>query len=85
MPDTYFKDEDRYFRANMGKIAIPTLIMWGRDDELIPVATAEIFKTAVPGAQAIIYDGAGHILMEDAAEPSARDLRAFLRGSPPPS
>jgi pimeloyl-ACP methyl ester carboxylesterase len=85
MPDSYFQDEDRFFRANMGKIAIPTLVIWGRDDELVPVATAEIFKAAIPGAQAIIYDGAGHIPMEEVAERSAADVRAFLRGTPPPS
>lgn len=83
MPVEYFRSEDRYFRANMGKIAVPTLILWGRDDKLIPVSAAKIFKNAIPGAEAIIYDNKGHLLMEDAAGRSAADVRAFMRRSTP--
>ena len=68
----------------MPKIAIPTLILWGRQDKLLPVSAADIFKSAIPGAQAIIYDDGGHILQEDLAERSAADARTFLRGPPAP-
>jgi pimeloyl-ACP methyl ester carboxylesterase len=85
MPDSYFYGEDKFFRANMGKIAVPTLILWGRDDELIPAATADIFKGGIPGAQAIIYDQTGHIPMEEVADRSAADVRAFMRSGAPPS
>ncbi len=83
MPIEYFQGEDRFFRANMGKIAVPTLILWGREDKLIPVAAADIFKAAIPGAQAVVFDNAGHILMEDAAEPSAAAVRSFMHGPAP--
>jgi pimeloyl-ACP methyl ester carboxylesterase len=85
MPDSYFFGEDKFFRANMGKIAVPTLILWGRDDELIPVSTADIFKNGIPGAQVIIYDQTGHIPMEEVADRSAADVRTFMRGGAPPS
>jgi len=77
----YFQGEDKFFRANMPKIAIPTLILWGRQDNLLPVEAADIFKSAIPGAQAIIYDDGGHILQEDLAERSAADVRMFLKAS----
>jgi pimeloyl-ACP methyl ester carboxylesterase len=80
----YFQGEDKYFRANLPKIAIPTLILWGLKDQLLPVSAADIFKSAIPGAQAIIYDDGGHILQEDLAERSAADARTFLRGPPAP-
>ena len=83
MPIEYFQGEDRFFRANMGKIAVPTLILWGREDKLIAVAVADIFKAAIPGAQAIVFDHAGHILMEDAAELSAAAVRSFMHGAAP--
>jgi pimeloyl-ACP methyl ester carboxylesterase len=79
----YFQAEDKYFRANLPNLKIPALILWGRQDKLIPVSAVDLFKAAIPGAQAIIYDDGGHILQEDVAERSAADVRAFLKGSAP--
>lgn len=76
----YWQAEDRYFRANLPKLTMPALILWGRQDKLLPVSGAEIFRQAIPGAQAIIYDDGGHIVQEDVAERSAADVRAFLQG-----
>jgi pimeloyl-ACP methyl ester carboxylesterase len=75
----YFQSESQFFRNNAGKITVPTLILWGRRDRLLPVSAAEILKAAIPGGRVIVYERAGHILMEDAAESSARDVGTFLR------
>ena len=79
MPIEYWQGEDKFFRENLPKLQIPALILWGRQDKLLPVEAAELFKQAIPGAQAIIYDEGGHILQEDLAERSAADVRAFLK------
>jgi pimeloyl-ACP methyl ester carboxylesterase len=81
MPLEYWTAEDRFFRENLPKLSVPTLILWGRQDKLIPFEAAEIFKAAIPGAQAIIYDDGGHILQEDLPERSAADVRAFLKSA----
>lgn len=81
MPIAYFQAEDKFFRENFPKLTIPTLVMWGRQDKLVPVEAAELFKQAIPGAQVVIYDDGGHILQEDLAERSAADVRAFLKAS----
>lgn len=77
----YWQAEDRNFRANLPKLAMPALILWGRQDKLLPVSGAEIFRQSIPGAQAIIYDDGGHIVQEDVAERSAADVRAFLQSA----
>ncbi|MFQ5352386.1 MAG: alpha/beta fold hydrolase [Candidatus Krumholzibacteriia bacterium] len=41
---------------------VPTLIMWGDDDPVIPVAHAHIAKAAIPGSRLEIFAGAGHFL-----------------------
>jgi pimeloyl-ACP methyl ester carboxylesterase len=71
--------------AALGKIAIPTLVMWGKEDQLIPVSAADWFTHAIPGAQEVIYPGIGHIPMEEAAGQSANDVDAFLKGIATPS
>jgi pimeloyl-ACP methyl ester carboxylesterase len=71
--------------AVLGKVAIPTLVMWGKEDQLIPVSAADWFTHAIPGAKEIIYPGIGHIPMEEAAAQSANDVDAFLKGIALPS
>jgi pimeloyl-ACP methyl ester carboxylesterase len=75
----YWRGEDRLMRANLSQIKVPVLVLWGRQDKLIPVAAAEILKNATPGAQLIVYDEGGHILQEDLPERSASDARSFLK------
>lgn len=59
-------------------IKVPTLVMWGREDNLIPVAHAERFATAIDGAQLIVYDNIGHLPQEENAPQSIVDVRAFM-------
>ena len=65
-------------------IVIPTLILWGAQDKLIPVASAHWFKAALPHSTLIIYPGIGHLPMEEAADRSADDLKSWLATLPPP-
>lgn len=61
---------------------IPTLVMWGAEDKLIPVSSAAWFKAQVPEAQVTIYPGVGHIPMEEIPERSAADLKLWLAKLP---
>ena len=58
----------------------PTLIMWGGADDWIPLDVMERFREDLPHADAVIYDGAGHIPMEEIPEQTAEDIDRFLRG-----
>ncbi len=69
---------DFYVRDHIDAIKAPTLILWGDQDHLIPVEAAQKFHAAIPGSKLIIYPGTGHIPMEEAADKSAADVRAFL-------
>jgi pimeloyl-ACP methyl ester carboxylesterase len=62
----------------LAKIATPTLLMWGREDKLVPVEAATVFDNAIPNSRSVIYDGVGHIPMEEAPYRSVGDLSAFL-------
>lgn len=62
----------------LSAIEVPTLIMWGRDDNLVPVSAAQKFADAIAGSTQVIYDGVGHLPQEEAAEQSIADVRAFM-------
>ncbi|MBY0422079.1 MAG: alpha/beta hydrolase, partial [Parvularculaceae bacterium] len=70
--------------ARIGDIKAPTLIIWGREDRLIPVSAATTFKERLPQAETMIFDGVGHIPMEEAPEATAAAIRTFLVHETPP-
>ncbi|MEE4350962.1 MAG: alpha/beta hydrolase [Pacificimonas sp.] len=63
----------------MATLTMPTLIQWGTEDTLIPVAVGEAFDERLPNSELIIYENVGHIPQEEMAERSAADVRAFLQ------
>ncbi|MEM7584829.1 MAG: alpha/beta hydrolase [Acidobacteriota bacterium] len=56
----------------------PTLVMWGAEDRLVPVADAERFHQDLPSSELLIYPEVGHLPMEEIPARSARDAAAFL-------
>jgi pimeloyl-ACP methyl ester carboxylesterase len=65
-------------KEHIGDIKAPTLILWGEQDQLIPVESAHAFHKDIPGSKLIIYPATGHIPMEEVPDQSAADVRAFL-------
>jgi len=63
---------------DLSEITAPTLLMWGKADPLISMATARQFEAAIPNTTTAYYENVGHIPMEEIPDRSANDLRAFL-------
>lgn len=74
---------DDYVRNHIGSIKAPTLILWGAEDRLIPVAAAHAWARAIPGSRLIVYPDTGHLPMEEEPADTAAAVRAFL-GTPAP-
>lgn len=64
--------------AQMAQLSMPVLILWGAEDKLIPLASAQWFARHISNADLIVYPGIGHLPMEEAADRSAADAAAFL-------
>ncbi len=39
---------------------VPTLIVWGREDAMVPLSAGEAYQKAIPGSTLTVIDGAGH-------------------------
>jgi pimeloyl-ACP methyl ester carboxylesterase len=59
-------------------IAIPTLVVTGRDDILIPAANSEIIAREIPGAELKIFDRAGHGFFISEREQLIPVMQTFL-------
>ncbi|MAU61119.1 alpha/beta hydrolase [Parvibaculum sp.] len=76
----YAARNEEAFAARLGDIEVPTLVMWGDKDGLIPVSAAYEFKKRIPQAELVIFENVGHVPMEEVPEESAASVRAFLAG-----
>ena len=57
--------------AQLKALKIPTLVVWGREDKLLPLESGRHVAAQIPGAHMAIIDNCGHI-------PSVEQPRAFL-------
>lgn len=64
--------------ADVARVQVPTLVMWGEDDALIPYEAAGWYMQNLPRATLANYRGIGHLPQEEAAERSVTDLRKWL-------
>ncbi|HEU0248570.1 MAG TPA: alpha/beta hydrolase [Gaiellaceae bacterium] len=63
----------QYFRAHQP----PTLVTWGKGDEIFGPAGAEAYKRDLPNAEVYLLD-TGHFALEDDVELIADKMRRFL-------
>jgi pimeloyl-ACP methyl ester carboxylesterase len=63
-------------------LQVPTLVIWGRHDEWIPLAAGEALRDAIPGADWSIIDDAGHLPMEEQPAAFNTTLLAWLESTP---
>jgi pimeloyl-ACP methyl ester carboxylesterase len=59
-------------------VKAPTLIVWGKYDELANPAGADRLEKAIPGARKVIIDNCGHMPQLERADEFNRLVRAFL-------
>ncbi len=65
-------------QPDLTKVEVPTLLMWGKEDAVIPFAFASAFESAIPDVTTAYYDHVGHIPQEEIPVQSAQDISAFL-------
>jgi pimeloyl-ACP methyl ester carboxylesterase len=77
--ESILRGED-YLDDKVKAIKAPTLVLWGREDGLTPLAMGKAFAEDIRGAQMVVIEQCGHVpQMEKAAEFNAALLK-FLAG-----
>ena len=59
-------------------LKMPTLILWGAQDHLVPPANAHHFQQDIAGSQLVIFPNLGHVPQEEDAQASVGPVRTFL-------
>jgi pimeloyl-ACP methyl ester carboxylesterase len=64
--------------ARIRQLRVPTLILWGARDRVIPLEAARRFAVDIPGARLVVYDDLGHVPMEEDPARTVVDVQRFL-------
>jgi pimeloyl-ACP methyl ester carboxylesterase len=62
---------------------LPTMIVWGERDPIIPVAHAHAAHEAIPGSVLHVFDGVGHFPQHDDPERFSRVVLEFVDSTAP--
>ncbi len=65
------------------QIKVPTLVLWGDQDKVINVSSAEVFKRLIPQAQVVIFNGIGHAPQLEHTKETAQAYETFLTSVKP--
>lgn len=68
--------------AGLAPLRLPTLVLWGEVDPLLPLDHGRRFAAAIAGSQLIVYPGVGHLPQREIPQRSAADVAAFVARLP---
>jgi pimeloyl-ACP methyl ester carboxylesterase len=62
-----------------GRVRLPALIIWGREDRWLPLVFGRMLHRQMPGSRLEVLDGVGHMPQWEDPENVARLIRGFVR------
>jgi pimeloyl-ACP methyl ester carboxylesterase len=64
--------------STIKNVKIPTLILWGAKDRLIPLENGQRFATDIAGSRLVVFDSLGHVPHEEDAKATVEVVKTFL-------
>lgn len=64
--------------AAIKNLKVPTLILWGAKDRLIPMDSAQRFAADIQSSKLVVFDALGHVPHEEDAAKTVDVFKAFL-------
>jgi pimeloyl-ACP methyl ester carboxylesterase len=62
-----------------GTANAPTLIAWGRDDQIVPMSVAAVYQRAMKNSRVVTFEACGHRPEVEAREQFVKEVRNFLQ------
>lgn len=72
------RSHDPNLRKWLHRISVPTLLLWGGDDKLVPRSYAFVFQQLIPGSKAVVLPDCGHLPHVEQGEAFVREFEAFV-------
>ena len=72
---------DRRLRSRLGRITVPTHVVWGRANALVDLAHADAYVAGIEGAELTVLEDAGHLTIFEKPKELAEIIVATVEGS----
>jgi pimeloyl-ACP methyl ester carboxylesterase len=72
------RSSDAALAGQISQLSLPTLILWGSEDRLIPPEHSQSFQRDIAGSQLQIFEGLGHVPHEEDPEATVQAVKRFL-------
>lgn len=82
--DLYGIKDDLYLFPRLEEVHVPTLVIWGDRDPVLPVRTAQRILQRFPEIDVRVFDGVGHMPQLEAPDRFKEALTAFFEEHPLP-
>jgi abhydrolase domain-containing protein 6 len=69
---------DHPLNDRLGEVKVPTLIIWGRHDQLLDVSCVPVLEAGIAGSVSHIFDHVGHVPMIEDPKATAAVMKGFL-------
>jgi pimeloyl-ACP methyl ester carboxylesterase len=73
-----FKQQSLVLKERLPEVGVPTLVIWGEKDPIVPVKHAFHAADAIPQCQVKVFSRVGHDVHRDALTGFSRAIRGFL-------
>ena len=71
---------DRVVRRWLGRVDVPSLVVWGEEDRLIPASMAPAWAALLPDASVAVFPDAGHLVLDESPAAVAAVARFCAAG-----
>jgi pimeloyl-ACP methyl ester carboxylesterase len=65
----------------LAQIRLPTLVVWGKQDALLPITSGERYAAGIVGARLVSFDQCGHVPPVEKTAEFVPVVEAFLDGA----
>jgi len=74
----------RFYNPDLGKwlhrIDVPTLLLWGAEDGLVPPQFGEAYRALIPGSRLVVLPAAGHAPFDEQRDAFLAAFYDFIGG-----
>jgi pimeloyl-ACP methyl ester carboxylesterase len=74
---------DPTLRGRVGQIRVPTLVLWGESDRIVPPEYGRAYAEAIPGARFQLLPGTGHVPQLESPDVLLAALAPFVDSTGP--
>ena len=67
--------------TDLTRIHLPTLIIWGAEDRLIPLAAGRKMNSYIKDSKLVVFDSCGHLPQEEMPERVVDEINRFVAGT----